>query len=150
MPGSAPKGIKSQTPCLHHMQLQCPVPKPAGPTLLAEVFRRPRAAPGGPHGPGVMLQGGRWPEGAQIWSHISCTSEGLGPGMGVPSSTQMQRREAGVNGEGAEWPPEKTGLQTLGRWREGGKAGRSGHGGEGKGNSSHPVDHCGRASGCRW
>lgn len=125
MPGSAPKGIKSQTPCLHHMQLQCPVPRPAGLTLLAEVFRRPRAAPRGPHGPGVMLQGGRWPEGAQIWSHIGCTSEGLGPGMGVPSSTQMQRREpgeAGIDGEGAEWPLEKTGLQTLGRWREGGES----------------------------
>lgn len=159
MPGSAPKGIKSQAPCLHHVQLQCPAPGAAGPTLPVEVFWRPRAAPefqqppGGPHGPTAMLQGGRWPEGAQVWSHFGCTSECLGPGRGALGSTQMQQRdpgEAGGGGEGSGWLLEKAGLQTLGRWwKAEGNAGGSGRCGEGKGNSSHLMDDCGRTSGCQ-
>lgn len=64
-----------------------------------------------------MLQGGRWPEGAQVWTLFSCILEGLGPGRGALGSTQMQRRdpgEAGGDGVGAGWPLEKAGLQSLG------------------------------------
>ena len=80
-PGSAPKGIKSQAPCLRHGQLQRPAPGAAGLTLPVEVFGRRRAAPEFQQplmDLGVMLQGGRWPEGAQVWSCFGCTSEGLG------------------------------------------------------------------------
>lgn len=55
MPGSAPKGIKSQAPCVIEGQLLCPGLGAEGMTVLSEVFWRDRTVPKILWPPGVPI-----------------------------------------------------------------------------------------------